>query len=143
MKVNAAVILFLSAGLMLQISCRNTHVNPAVLNTPAQGSGDFTITSIVGYWASMDDGLIVHITGFEFSPRGQGSFLDVNGRLIHAGKFRDMTYKGGNQWECQQYVHSPGLVYPDDPNQIRWEYALLELLDRNTLRVGKTIYTRK
>ena len=96
----------------------------------------------MGYWESRDDGLIVHITGFGFNNRGNGSFRDINDRLIAAGKFRDIRYKGGREWECMQFIHSPSLVYPSDPTEITWEHAVIEMLDFNRIRVGKTIFDR-
>jgi len=48
--------------------------------------------SIVGYWESQDDGLITHITKVSAYSNGTGSFTDINGRTIHAGKSRDICY---------------------------------------------------
>jgi hypothetical protein len=98
--------------------------------------------SIVAYWSSRSDGLEVHITGLDLAKVGNGSFKDLEGTLIPAGKFRRIRYLGGNKWECEQFRHR-SLIYPRNPNNIAWEYAPIELLDKNTLRVGNTIYDRQ
>ena len=105
-------------------------------------SNKITARSIVGYWESRDDGLRTHITEVRENFPGTGSFTDIFGNLIAAGKFRDIRYIGKNKWKCQMYRHSPSLIYHDEPARIIWEDVIIEMLDINTIRVENTIYDR-
>jgi hypothetical protein len=102
----------------------------------------FTARSIIGYWRHRGDGLETHITQVVGQTAGSGSFKDFQGRLYPAGKFRNIQYRGGNRWSCQQYVHSPSLRYPENELQVFWQDAVIEMIDHRTFRVGNDIYDR-
>ena len=137
MKCSTALALLL--GIIIN-ACASTHE----VGTPSNGykMDEFSASTLVGYWKHSSDGLEVHITGITSFSTGSGSFKDFFGRLIHAGKFRNIRYLGDNRWECQQYRHQPNLVYPEDENTIFWEDALIEMIDMNTIQVGDDVYYR-
>ena len=110
--------------------------------TSKPGDRIITATTLVGYWMNRSDGLNVHITGLEFDTFGAGSFKDINGRIIPEGKFRNIKYIGDGKWECQQSLHSPSLLYPEDASGIIWQDVIIEMLDIRTLKVGNELYDR-
>jgi hypothetical protein len=110
--------------------------------TTKSAETEITATTLVGYWMHRSDGLNVHITGLEFDTFGAGSFKDINGKIIPEGKFRNIKYLGNNKWECQQYLHSPSLRYPQDTTEIIWQDAIIEMLDLRTIKVGNNYYDR-
>ena len=134
--------------LSVSFSCGGKVTPETGPDTPAQMQADhpapvrFNSGSLVGYWQSRSDDLQVHITGLEYDSVGSGSFKDRDGRVYHAGKLRNIRYLGGNKWECQEWQHPMNLVYDPLKAQVGWRYALIEMIDFNTIRVGKTIYDR-
>lgn len=136
-QVNTMKKLFLIALLLILIcSCAVQE------DLTKESEGKITATSLVGYWMNRADGLNVHITGLEFDTYGAGSFKDINGNLVDGGKFRNIKYLDGNKWECQQYIHSASLVYPEDPDSIIWEDAIIEMINYRTIKVGNSYYDR-
>jgi hypothetical protein len=104
--------------------------------------GPFTCDSLVGYWKSRNDDLIIHITGLEHNSRGAGSFKDFEGRVYHAQKLRDIRYLGGNEWECMEWDHPHSLIYDPSRAGIGWHKTVIQMIDFNTIKIGNTIYGR-
>ena len=137
----------LLALLLTALGCAGSRIGLPDSDGPPPGQDAtagyrFHAAAIVGYWSSRDDGLEVHITGLDLGRTGSGSFKDLEGHLVPAGKFRNIRYLGGNRWECEQFKHRT-LTYPRDPNRIVWEFTVLELLSPNILQAGQTIYDRR
>ena len=146
---NSRVIMFLVALLTLSgmLACTghySDHSSVAENNSTAEpSSGQFTADMLVGYWESRDDGLVTHITQVSKNSIGSGSFKDINGRLYPAGKFRNIVYIGGNKWECDEWDHPHNLIYDEEKQFYDWHPAVIEMLDKNTIKVDRTIYYRK
>lgn len=147
MKYERYLFLYIIVMMTIHIACGGQHsvVKTRKSDTTFNKDGEnlpYSSTSIVGYWRNRLDGLEVHITGLESNSTGSGSFKDINGRLVNAGKFRDIQFKGGNVWACQEFMHSHTLSYPQDPGRIVWQDAVIEMVNRNLIRVGSDLYDR-
>ena len=133
----------LAAGLiLLQLpGCSNIHRGiPPSGSAPKSQPTQFEAGALEGYWRCRNDDVEVHITNVGPRSMGNGSYKDVSGRIIPAGKFTGIRFLGNNRWSCEQWIQRPGQFY--DSQRGRWESAIIEMLDINTIRVGYVIYTR-
>ena len=105
-------------------------------------TSDFSATDLEGYWRCSRDSSVTHITNVGLPGGGSGSCTPPGGTMVPDGKFRSIRFLGGNQWEAMEKerpVAGPA-GEPDDP--FAWRRVIIELLDRNTFRIGKTLFRR-
>ena len=143
LKISIFCLMIFLMVFSFQCSQQLTNTKDIINNSvPADDSYQISASSIVGYWRNANDGLETHITEVGTNSWGSGSFKDMNGNMVPAGKFRNIRYLGKNKWECLQYRHSPTLIYPEDKSRISWENTIIEMLNKNTFKIGNTLYYR-
>ncbi len=105
-------------------------------------TGEYAATDLEGYWRCSRDSSVTHITNVGLPGGGAGSYTPPGGTMVPEGKFRSIRFLGDNQWEAMEmerpHARVPG--EPEDP--FAWRRVMIEMLDRNTFRIGKTLFRR-
>lgn len=136
------IVLTVALTLLAGLGCATTRHGSAVAAGQPGQSGEFVATDLEGYWQCSLDGSVTHITNVGLPGGGSGSDTQPGGTMVPEGRFRNIRFLGGHQWEALEMERPLARVPGEPEDPFAWRRVVIEMVDRNTFVIGKMLYRR-